>query len=137
MVLQDVRTSNSMFLLYTKPVTRRDLLSMGRHLTLIPHLPMPLDDCQRYLQNTPRAVRIALFLKSIAGIAPGNFRMSESKVIANQKTILQNQKAILSNQKIIQANQVTIKKNQAAILKNQAALQTIVENQKKILAKLK
>jgi hypothetical protein len=69
--------------------------------------------------------------------------MSESKVIANQKTIVQNQKTIIANQAALRANQTTIKKNQAtilknqsAILKNQGALQTIIENQKEILARL-
>jgi hypothetical protein len=66
-----------------------------------------------------------------------NSRMSENDVIANQKRILQNQKSILANQSAIKANQETIKKNQASILKNQATLNTIVQNQKKILAKLK
>jgi hypothetical protein len=66
-----------------------------------------------------------------------NFRMSENDVIANQKQILKNQKSILANQKTIKANQETIKKNQSSILKNQATLNTIVSNQKKILAKLK
>jgi hypothetical protein len=67
----------------------------------------------------------------------GNSRMSENDVIANQKRILQNQKSILTNQTAIKANQETIKKNQASILRNQATLNTIVQNQKKILAKLK
>jgi hypothetical protein len=67
----------------------------------------------------------------------GNSQMSETDVIANQKHILQNQKAILANQKTIKSNQETIKKTQEAILKNQATLGTIVQNQKKILAKLK
>jgi hypothetical protein len=69
--------------------------------------------------------------------------MSESKVIANQKTIVQNQITIIGNQAALRANQTTIKKNQATILKNQAAilknqgaLNTIIENQKKILARL-
>ena len=63
--------------------------------------------------------------------------MSEHDVIANQKKILQNQKSILANQGTIKANQETIKKNQVSILKNQATLDTIVKNQKKILAKIK
>ena len=67
----------------------------------------------------------------------GTCRMSENAVIANQKRILQNQKSILANQSAIKANQETIKKNQASILKNQATLNTIVQNQKKILSKLK
>jgi len=67
----------------------------------------------------------------------GTSRMSENDVIANQKHILQNQKSILANQNTIKANQETIKKNQASILKNQTTLNTIVQNQKKILAKLK
>jgi hypothetical protein len=66
-----------------------------------------------------------------------NTKMSENDVIANQKRILQNQKSILANQSAIKANQETIKKNQVSILKNQATLNTIVQNQKKILAKLK
>jgi hypothetical protein len=64
-------------------------------------------------------------------------KMSENDVIANQKRILQNQKSILANQGTIKANQETIKKNQVSILKNQATLDTIVKNQKKILAKIK
>jgi hypothetical protein len=71
-------------------------------------------------------------------------QMSESTVIANQKTIVQNQKTIIGNQAGLRANQTTIKKNQAAILKNQSAilknqgaLQTIIKNQKEILARLK
>jgi hypothetical protein len=69
--------------------------------------------------------------------------MSESKVIANQQTIIRNQKTIIANQAELRANQTIIKKNQATILKNQTgilknqgALSTIIENQKKILAKL-
>jgi hypothetical protein len=65
------------------------------------------------------------------------FIMSEANVVANQKKILSNQATIIANQKQIKANQETIKKNQAAILKNQATLNTIVDNQKKILSKLK
>jgi hypothetical protein len=49
------------------------------------------------------------------------YTMSESKVIANQKTIIKNQKTIIANQGALRANQTTIKKNQASILKNQAA----------------
>ena len=71
------------------------------------------------------------------------YTMSESKVIANQQTIIKNQKTILANQAELRANQTIIKKNQASILKNQTgilknqgALSTIIENQKKILAKL-
>jgi hypothetical protein len=64
-------------------------------------------------------------------------KMAEKHVVANQNRILQNQKSILANQKAIKANQETIKKNQASILKNQATLNTIVSNQKRILAKLK
>jgi hypothetical protein len=71
------------------------------------------------------------------------YTMSESKVIANQKTIVKNQKTIISNQSALRANQTAIKKNQAtilknqsAILKNQGALETIIENQKEILARL-
>jgi hypothetical protein len=56
--------------------------------------------------------------------------MPESDVIANQKQILENQKAILANQQHIQENQEAIKKNQAT-------LDTIVENQEKIVALLK
>jgi hypothetical protein len=67
----------------------------------------------------------------------GISKMSENDVIANQKRILQNQKTILANQSSIKANQETIKKNQASILKNQTTLDTIVKNQKKILAKIK
>lgn len=67
----------------------------------------------------------------------GSSIMSENDVIANQKKILQNQKSILANQKAIKGNQETIKKNQTTILKNQVTLDTIVKNQKKILAKLK
>jgi hypothetical protein len=68
---------------------------------------------------------------------PGRLAMAERDVVANQKRILQNQKSILGNQNAIKSNQETIKKNQAAILKNQTTLDTIVKNQKKILAKLK
>jgi len=71
------------------------------------------------------------------------YTMSESKVIANQQTIIRNQKTIIANQAELRANQTIIKKNQASILKNQTgilknqgALGTIIENQKKILAKL-
>jgi hypothetical protein len=63
--------------------------------------------------------------------------MSENDVITNQRQILRNQKSILANQSVIKSNQETIKKNQASILKNQNILNTIVANQKKILAKLK
>jgi hypothetical protein len=63
--------------------------------------------------------------------------MSEKNVISNQKQILKNQKSILRNQSHIRTNQETIKKNQAAILKNQSSLDTILENQKEILALLK
>jgi hypothetical protein len=63
-------------------------------------------------------------------------KMPENEVLANQKQILRNQKSILANQDDIKANQGIIKKNQASILKNQATLNTIVKNQKKILAKL-
>jgi hypothetical protein len=66
-----------------------------------------------------------------------NSKMSENDVIANQKRILQNQKSIIANQNTIKANQEIIKKNQASILKNQGTLDTIVKNQKKILAKIK
>jgi hypothetical protein len=62
--------------------------------------------------------------------------MSENAVIANQKLILRNQSEILANQGQIKANQVTIKKNQATILKNQGSLNTIIKNQKQILARL-
>jgi hypothetical protein len=71
------------------------------------------------------------------------YTMSESKVIAHQQTIVRNQKTIIANQTELRANQIIIKKNQASILKNQTgilknqgALGTIIENQKKILAKL-
>jgi hypothetical protein len=64
-------------------------------------------------------------------------QMSERQVIANQKQILKNQKTILANQGQIKANQETIKKNQAAILKNQGSLDTIIKNQKHILASIK
>jgi hypothetical protein len=46
--------------------------------------------------------------------------LSETEVLANQKTILQNQTLIL--------------KNQEEIKKNQATLDVIVKNQEKILA---
>src|ERR1700685_2213153 len=62
--------------------------------------------------------------------------MSESKVIANQKTIIANQAALRANQTTIKKNQATLLKNQASILKNQGALNTILENQRKILARL-
>ena len=72
------------------------------------------------------------------------YTMSESNAIANQKTILQNQKTIIANQAALRANQTTIKKNQASILKNQSAflknqgaLNTIIGNQKEILARVK
>ena len=68
------------------------------------------------------------------GAAP---KMSERTVISNQNRILSNQKTIVANQGEIKANQETIKKNQAAILKNQRTLDTIVKNQKRILALLK
>src|ERR1700677_4647152 len=71
------------------------------------------------------------------------YTMSESQVIANQKTIVQNQKTIIANQAALRANQTTIQKNQAtilknqtSILKNQGALNRIIENQKQILARL-
>jgi hypothetical protein len=67
----------------------------------------------------------------------GCLEMSESDVIANQKQILRNQKEILSNQNQIKSNQDTIKKNQGTILKNQGTLDTIVKNQKQILAAIK
>jgi hypothetical protein len=54
-------------------------------------------------------------------------KMSESKVLANQKQILKNQKAILGNQGQIKANQETIKKNQGAILKNQKQILAAVK----------
>jgi hypothetical protein len=60
--------------------------------------------------------------------------MSESTVIANQKQILNNQKTIIANQKQIKSNQDTIKRNQGTILKNQGSLDTILKNQKQILA---
>jgi hypothetical protein len=66
----------------------------------------------------------------------GGTDMSENDVISNQKQILRNQKEILANQKQIKANQDTIKKNQATILKNQGTLNTILKNQKQILALL-
>jgi hypothetical protein len=72
------------------------------------------------------------------------YPMSESEVVANQKIIIQNQKTIIANQAALRANQKTIQgnqgrilKNQAGILKNQSALNTIVKNQKQILARLK
>jgi hypothetical protein len=57
-------------------------------------------------------------------------RTSDSEVIANQKTILDHQAKILANQK-------AILNNQAAIKQNQDALQTIIQNQEKILSALK
>ena len=65
-----------------------------------------------------------------------NNKMSENDVIANQKRILKNQKEIIANQMQIKSNQETIKKNQATILKNQSSLNTILKNQKRILALL-
>jgi esterase/lipase len=62
--------------------------------------------------------------------------MSESDVIANQKKILRNQKEIIANQNQIKSNQNTIKKNQATILKNQGSFDTVLQNQKQILALL-
>jgi hypothetical protein len=64
-------------------------------------------------------------------------KMSEIAVLANQKRILGNQKEILANQKRIKSNQEAIKRNQATILKNQGSLNTIIKNQKQILALLK
>jgi hypothetical protein len=83
------------------------------------------------------AYRTIVPVERTAFLKRGNSRMSENDVIANQKRILQNQKSILANQSTIKANQETIKKNQASILKNQATLNTIVQNQRKILSKLK
>jgi hypothetical protein len=66
-----------------------------------------------------------------------NNKMSENDVIANQKRILNNQKEIIANQTKIKSNQEAIKRNQATILKNQGSLNTIIKNQKQILALLK
>lgn len=66
-----------------------------------------------------------------------NNTMSENDVIANQKRILKNQKEIIANQTQIKSNQEAIKKNQATILKNQGSLNTILKNQKQMLALLK
>jgi hypothetical protein len=66
-----------------------------------------------------------------------NDKMSETAVITNQKRILKNQKGIIANQTKIKSNQETIKKNQGTILKNQGSLNTILKNQKQILALLK
>jgi hypothetical protein len=65
------------------------------------------------------------------------YQMSEIAVIANQKRILKNQKEIIANQTKIKSNQEAIKRNQATILKNQGSLNTIIKNQKQILALLK
>jgi hypothetical protein len=65
-----------------------------------------------------------------------NNKMSENDVIANQKRILKNQNEIIANQTQIKSNQETIKRNQAKILKNQDSLNTIIKNQKQILALL-
>jgi hypothetical protein len=67
----------------------------------------------------------------------GSQEMPESDIIANQKQILRNQKEIIANQNQIKSNQNTIQKNQATILKNQGTLDTIVKNQKQILAAIK
>jgi hypothetical protein len=64
-------------------------------------------------------------------------QMSENDVIANQKSILKNQNEIIANQTKIKSNQEAIKKNQATILRNQGSLNTILKNQKQILALLK
>jgi hypothetical protein len=66
-----------------------------------------------------------------------NNKMSENDVIANQKRILKNQKEIIANQTRIKSNQEAIKKNQGTILKNQGSLNTILKNQRQILALLK
>jgi hypothetical protein len=85
-----------------------------------------------------QASRFVRTLRAVNFTAGGCWqKMSERTVVNNQKQILKNQKVILSNQGHIQANQETIKKNQASILKNQASLNTIIKNQKQILAHLK
>jgi hypothetical protein len=89
------------------------------------------------LQYHPLARHNALHFKPAISYPEGAHSMSEANVVANQKRILANQASIIANQKQIKANQETIKKNQGAILKNQATLNTIVDNQKKILSKLK
>jgi hypothetical protein len=83
-----------------------------------------------------RSQFLSLALVAAAAGPGGRAKMSERDVIANQKRILGNQKAIVANQGEIKLNQQTIKKNQAAILKNQRILNTIVENQKRILSLL-
>jgi hypothetical protein len=74
-------------------------------------------------------------------ILPGGFFMaptavlSETEVLANQKTILHNQTLILRNQEEIKKNQEALEvivKNQEKIQKNQETLQVIVKNQEKI-----
>jgi hypothetical protein len=68
--------------------------------------------------------------------------MSETDVLANQKSILDNQKVILANQTTIENNQKEIKSNQDkldAVLANQLEIkanqETIIANQEKLLAK--
>jgi len=67
--------------------------------------------------------------------------MSESKAIANRKTIIQNQKTIIADQAAPRANPIanpphaTSLKNQIRILKNQGAFNTVIENQREILAR--
>ena len=97
-------------------------------------------ESQRETQIDPRVSLFSQWLQRREAV----HIMSESDVLANQKTILQNQKTVIANQGAIQANQKTIKgnqanilRNQASILKNQRTLDTIVKNQKQILAKLK
>jgi TolA-binding protein len=90
-------------------------------------------------QNAPH-VRAAIRVSCPRGVhfSSGGFvPMSERDVISNQKKILSNQRQIIANQKSIRANQETIKKNQGTILKNQGSLNTIIKNQKQILARLK
>jgi len=49
--------------------------------------------------------------------------MSETDVIANQKTIMDNQAKILANQEIIKSNQATLDK----ILKNQERILALLQ----------
>lgn len=55
--------------------------------------------------------------------------MSNEATVGNQKQILANQKEVLANQKKILGNQKRIEANQSKLVK-------VLENQKKILAKL-
>jgi hypothetical protein len=104
-----------------------------------------IDASQMRVMKSGQAALFQIALHRIRFQRPGGrLHMSENQVIANQKTIVQNQKTILANQSALRVNQTTIKKNQAAILKNQSsilknqnALQTIIKNQKDILARLK